>query len=347
MKGHDEIRRLLSAAAGGDLSADDRMSVERHLQECPECNAEYSELKAVLAALKAAPELEPPPWLAARIMARIKDEPYPRRSMFARLFLPLHLKLPLEAFALVMICVTAWYVMQDVEKNTQMKEVSPGRISASKDDAAQPLKTPDTKQAENSDKQKNVAVPPPQPQMPSAPLTALPQPPAAADRPVSEGTTRQQPLQSAPMFAPQPPGRVTPAIESAEKARPTSEPPSAPLMQRREEAAGAAAVPAAEKKKAAIPKSEAADRALSAASLQMLNIRLMVDDRDSFPERLRNLVSTAGGAVISADQESVRCRMDASKLPQFLSGLSRMAKFATRQPESIPKSGVVMINIAW
>ncbi len=345
MTGHDDIKKLLSAAAGDDLGAEERLSLERHLKECPECNAEYRELKAILAAVKATPEQEPPPWLASRIMATIKDEASPRRSWFARLFLPLQLKLPLEALALVMICVTAWHVMQDVEKNTQMKEVSPGLISASKDDNAQPLKVPDTQQADNVDKQKDIAVA--QPQKPSAPLTALPQSPAAADMPVSERITNQQPLQSAPMFAPQTSGRVTPAIESAEKVRPSSEPLPAPSMQSREEAAGVAAAPAAERKKPAMPKSEAADRSLPAAPQQLLNIRLMVDDRDLFAERLRSLVSAAGGTVISTNQESARCRMDASKLPQFLSDLSRMARFATRQPENIPKSGVVMINIAW
>ncbi len=70
-------------------------------------------------AVRSTPELDPPPWLTTRIMAQIREEAASRNSWFARMFLPLQVKLPLEALALLLICATAWYVMRDVERSQQ------------------------------------------------------------------------------------------------------------------------------------------------------------------------------------------------------------------------------------
>ncbi|QOX78394.1 DUF2275 domain-containing protein [Trichlorobacter lovleyi] len=119
MKTHEELRSMLPALAGGELTEVDRTVLEQHLAECESCRRELGQLQAVVQAIRSTAELEPPSWLAPRIMAQIREEAVPRNGWFARLFLPLQVKLPLEALALVLICATAWYVMQDVERSQQ------------------------------------------------------------------------------------------------------------------------------------------------------------------------------------------------------------------------------------
>ena len=79
MKSHDDIRGMLPALAGDDLSETDRARVERHVADCAACRSELAALRAVVQAVRTTPEVDSPPWLAARIMARVREEGAPRR----------------------------------------------------------------------------------------------------------------------------------------------------------------------------------------------------------------------------------------------------------------------------
>lgn len=52
---HDEIRELLTLAAAGVLSAEEQKHVEKHLQECGDCAAEFAVWSRVTAALQEMP----------------------------------------------------------------------------------------------------------------------------------------------------------------------------------------------------------------------------------------------------------------------------------------------------
>ena len=107
---HTEIRRKLSAYLDGALDTKVRAEIEAHLAECDRCRAALADLKLTLAHLKNLPEVEPPPWLTAKIMTRVQNPSGQKQGFWQRLFLPLHIKLPLEALALVFICVTSYYL---------------------------------------------------------------------------------------------------------------------------------------------------------------------------------------------------------------------------------------------
>ena len=70
MNSHAGIQRLLPAYCDGDLEPTERKLVEQHLAACPSCRAELANLQTALRLIRSTPEVDPPPWVAARIMAR-------------------------------------------------------------------------------------------------------------------------------------------------------------------------------------------------------------------------------------------------------------------------------------
>jgi hypothetical protein len=58
--------------------------------------------------------------MAQKIMARLKMEAKPETGFFRRLFFPLHIKLPLEAIALVLVTVTGYLVFKSAQPEMQL-----------------------------------------------------------------------------------------------------------------------------------------------------------------------------------------------------------------------------------
>ncbi|HEX2769531.1 MAG TPA: DUF2275 domain-containing protein, partial [Geobacteraceae bacterium] len=107
---HAEIRRKLPAYLDNAVATEEKEEIKRHLGRCGSCRGEIADLELTIGYLKSLPEVEPPSWLTAKIMAKVQDETGPRVSLWQRLFFPLHLKLPVEAVALVFLCVTGYYL---------------------------------------------------------------------------------------------------------------------------------------------------------------------------------------------------------------------------------------------
>lgn len=107
---HTEIRRKLSAFLDDAVDAAEKARIEAHLAQCANCRRALSDLERTVGHLKSIPEVEPPPWLTARIMAHVRDAAVPKPSLWRRFFMPLHLKLPVEALAIVFVCVTGYYL---------------------------------------------------------------------------------------------------------------------------------------------------------------------------------------------------------------------------------------------
>lgn len=78
----NQIEALLPAYALEALDVAERWQVEAHLQACPECNAALEQYKdAASGLLMAAPMVEPPPRLRARLIASIAEPgPVPVRA---------------------------------------------------------------------------------------------------------------------------------------------------------------------------------------------------------------------------------------------------------------------------
>jgi hypothetical protein len=110
-----DLKILLPGYLDGDLPQDEKNAVEEHLKTCRQCVRELEGLKKAAVLIRSLDEVEPPPFFSKKIMARVKAEQRPKRSLVERLFFPLHLKLPLEAVATVLIAVLAVFVYRSIE----------------------------------------------------------------------------------------------------------------------------------------------------------------------------------------------------------------------------------------
>ena len=110
-----DIRKNLSAYLEGMVSPEDQELIDQHLASCRACSAALYELNRTGEVLKNLKEVEPPPWMTQKIMVRVREEAESRRGFIQKLFYPLHIKVPLEAFATVLVAVIAVYVFKAVE----------------------------------------------------------------------------------------------------------------------------------------------------------------------------------------------------------------------------------------
>ncbi len=114
------IKNRLSAYLEGEVSADEKTLIEEHLNSCAGCSADLADLKKTIEYVKEIEEVEPPVWMAQKIMARIRDEGQRKKGIFQRLFYPLHVKLPLEAVAALLVIGVALYVYRDISPEIRL-----------------------------------------------------------------------------------------------------------------------------------------------------------------------------------------------------------------------------------
>ncbi len=122
-----EIRKNLSAYLEGMASPEDQELIDQHLASCRACSAALYELNRTGEVLKNLKEVEPPPWMTKKIMARVREEAESERGFIQKFFYPLHIKIPLEAFATVLIAVIAVYVFKAIEPEMKDLQVSSPR----------------------------------------------------------------------------------------------------------------------------------------------------------------------------------------------------------------------------
>jgi hypothetical protein len=322
MRDHDEIRSMLAALAGGDLSKTDQNFVEQHLADCPSCRTELAQLQLVVQAVHAIPEAEPPPWLVTRIMAQVREEAAQQQNWFARLFLPLHLKLPLEAFALVMICVTAWYVMQEVDRSQKVTPDAPNIKAPTEESVRDAVVQP-------------VPVPP----------SAAPVAPKIQTHPSAQPGTPVAQEPPAPAFTP-PPQAAADRTGLMERAKAASEAAPAAPSANPEQTAGSAA-PMAERKTAAKRKAERSDNRLDAAVPQPLRLRLVAHDREAFAGKLADILQRLGGSMVNSRPGTVLVRIDAARLSELLSQLALLGRVTEQPVVDANRAGVVELQIFW
>jgi anti-sigma factor RsiW len=138
-----DIRKNLSAYLEGMASPEDQELIDQHIASCRACSTALYELNRTGEVLKNLKEVEPPPWMAKKIMARVREEAESKRGFIQKLFYPLHIKIPLEAFATVLIAVIAVYVFKAMEPEMKDLQVpSPKEPVIARQEAPYPAKAP-------------------------------------------------------------------------------------------------------------------------------------------------------------------------------------------------------------
>ena len=113
-----DIEDRFTAYLDGYLETAEREVVEEHLSTCPDCLQKFRELERTRAILAGLDEIDPPPGLTEKIMARIHEEGQVKAGLFRRLFFPLHIKVPAQALATVFVVVLAVYVFRSTLPET-------------------------------------------------------------------------------------------------------------------------------------------------------------------------------------------------------------------------------------
>lgn len=123
------IRERLSAYIEDAVPREERVLIEEHLKSCAECSADLADLKKTIEHMKGLEEVEPPAWMTQKIMAELREEARPKKGILRRLFYPLHIKLPLEAVAAVLVAGIALYIYRDIRPETRFAK-APSEESA-------------------------------------------------------------------------------------------------------------------------------------------------------------------------------------------------------------------------
>jgi hypothetical protein len=136
-----EVQKQLSAYIEKAVSPKQKALIEAHLKGCKRCKQALADLKKTVDYVQRLEEVEPPPWLTQRVMARVRSEAEAKQGMWRRLFFPFHIKVPLEALALILVAVGAVYIFKTVQPEMQIAQapieqkeaVSPQRAPGSEE----------------------------------------------------------------------------------------------------------------------------------------------------------------------------------------------------------------------
>ena len=315
MNDHTDIQKRLSAYCGNDLPPQECTLVEEHLKGCPECRFELAELQITMKLLRTIPEVEPPPWMTARIMVHIHEQQEQRSSWLKRLFVPLHIKLPLEGLALLFVCVTGFYLSQRVGSELQ-RDVPQMQEEMSANPATAPkLQVPDIKSAVTT------PLPTLTKEIPAASLqkTADPHIPAPAS---------QAPA-AMPTLAPAPSAGEDYSAPAAAKSRSNVIEPykSAPKAESSDSVAGAPA----------------------GALLPQLTIRMSMAYPSPAPALIRETLIRSGGTIInepSSPAGRLKAHIAVARLGELYEQLEKIGKIVER-PRSANRAGIAEITIYW
>jgi hypothetical protein len=125
-----DIQEKLSAYMEGIISSEEKVLIDEHLKACGKCNGALTDLKKTLEHVQDLEEVEPPPWLTGKVMARLRSEGVPKRGIFQRLFYPIHIKLPIEALATILIAVATIYVFKTIQPEMEPAKAPPPQITS-------------------------------------------------------------------------------------------------------------------------------------------------------------------------------------------------------------------------
>ncbi len=118
-----DIRQKLSEHIEGNSSPEQQALVKEHLQSCKQCTLYAAEIQRTLETLKGLEEIEPPAWLTAKVMKKIRAEAPLKKGWRELLFFPLYIKLPIETFAALLITVATIFIYKNMGPELQQMEI--------------------------------------------------------------------------------------------------------------------------------------------------------------------------------------------------------------------------------
>jgi hypothetical protein len=332
---HD-TRELFSALVDDVLTPEGRALCGTHLASCAECRRELERFEKTVGLLRAVAPVRAPAGFVDRVVQAAQPAPWYQR-MLRRIFLPLHVKIPLEATAVVLVAVAAVYIFQHMpelqEAARQSEPVAqspPAGLGSSRVEGEAPPASsreeapgdrregPSTaRKAEGSRAQLEEAARAKEAERPPAP-------PPAAQAPLPEKSVAAETEQKA--------SRPTLALPPAAEPAPSLDRSGAgPAREQRRDAARDTLKSA--------PQPGIAGRSLPAGQVSG---RLTVEDPESAGRALAALVARVGGTEVSrrpeATGEEVEILVPREAYPELTRGLAEIGRWSADQaPASLPE----------
>jgi anti-sigma factor RsiW len=158
---HADVQPKLSDYLDHAVPPEEKPAIEGHLAACPDCRKALAELVATRRHVQSLAEVDPPPWLTGKIMARVREQADQKRGLFQRLFYPLHIKLPMEALGLIFLTVTAYFIFRNIQPEmgpliTPSREVYE-RAQPTGPQTATPLESPEEKKQSLKKEERSMA----------------------------------------------------------------------------------------------------------------------------------------------------------------------------------------------
>jgi hypothetical protein len=349
----DEARKRLSDYIDGILPPEENELVRSHLTVCPECRAALSELEKTVAHIKNLHEVEPPAWLTQKVMAKVREEAKAERGIWRKLFHPLHIKLPLEAAAAVLIAVAALYLYH--MNGGEFKITGRQPLQVEEQSAPTENRTL-TKSAENKSRRESANV------LRKEAVVARPQAPKAENEAAREEKAKSAPQRE--VFA-SPKGVLPgPAAQAPSLAAKKSEAPAgaaaeyggaATPAERKEEARVMRALPS---KKEAITQGGAEGYSMQKAADNLSSSRiageavsftLEVDDPVKAGGELEKVIAKLGGRIIATQAvqngEVFAADLESQRIGELLGKLKTLGKMKQKEPPAGLKEETITVRV--
>lgn len=184
----EEVQSHFSDYLDKTAEAPRAKGIENHLTNCPICSEEFAGLLQCWQLVSGLPEVEPPLGFTMRVMAHVADAAN-EQSLWKRLFMPLKIKVPLQATAVVLVGILSFYVYQRADYEKTPLPTTPQNSAPTADKASAAAKGADQGLALQQ-VQKPIA------QTANAPKSAITRKPAPSIRPTPAVTVSDTPPQA-------------------------------------------------------------------------------------------------------------------------------------------------------
>jgi hypothetical protein len=364
MTGCKQIQEMLSAFLEGVLSPDEERLVLQHLATCRQCSAVLEDLKKVAQLVQGLDDVEPPPWFTQKVMSQIREEAErKKRGLIARLFYPLHVKVPIQALASVLIVVLALYVYRSVEPEMEVVQapspVAPRNLAAPKNGLQRPYdkagaarSTAKNEPAPEQLREKAAGT------IAEAPRTEVAQKPAReeahpavslpaeAARAEKQETLADRQAQEMKAAAPSPGQQEAPQVHvQVQKAHP-------PALARREaESTVSAEADATMKEARDNSGTQAASRmqAFAAKKAELTGFTLRVNDVTAAAGEIKSLLSQLGARGIAAESRDgtavITAELAVQRMEELSKKLRTLGQVEEKGPRPVTMEGYVSIRI--
>lgn len=190
----DEARAVFSELYDEALSGAPLVTVTQHLASCPACRAEWTSFRNAMQAVADLGTAEPSPGFAARVRRRLEAPPRWRRVL-RWLFLPLHVKVPIQAVAVLLLAFAGLLLY---ERSPELRRaIEPSQIPSPPVAREAPAPAPPRAGGEPARKEEGPA---PQAETPKATQAEPAAPPMAAVGPTPAAPQEGEKTRGAPVL---------------------------------------------------------------------------------------------------------------------------------------------------